>query len=390
MIGKSRSKSRVRTRLTKAGLLFMLTLAMVSFAAIQGKAPMMYVIMGIMIGGLIVSAIMAKRMVKHIELTRDVAARAWQSQTVHIAYNLTNPRQRASSLALTVEESSPRGIHSVAGYCVHLPPRTNFRAGTRLIPRRRGRIILTGVDLSTVFPFGLVKATKYIAESSSLVVWPARGRITKRLLFRGAVETSSAAPSPASGGQDEFFGLREYRPGDNPRWIHWRRSATRNEPVVREMAKPLPEELWLVFDTFQQDLSEIGDLVREKMLRFAATLMDHALTHQYNVGLIMGHPNKTIILHPHSGRGHRNVLLDSLAEMGPNTQRTLEASLGDVHKHLFKHSQVIAISPNTKMLTPKMLSRLRGRSRHFMVIGEKQLEGTFDDTPVDTGANTCR
>lgn len=380
----------VRLRLTLAGWLFLGMAILVGVTAIKSGAPLVYILFGAMMGALMISATLSTRMVAAVNLRRDIATRAWQYQTVYMGYYLRNTRKRGSCLALSLRELSPEGIESVTGYCVHLPPRRLFRAGSRFTPRRRGKIQLRGIELSTSFPFGLVRASRRSDHDDSLVIWPARGRLKKRLLHRGAVETSHAAPSPASGGQDEFFGLREYRPGDNPRWIHWRRTAMLNTPVVREMSKPLPEELWVMIETHRRDLSDVGQATMERMLRFAATLIDHAFAKSYMVGLAMPGSDGHKILPPAPARGHRRALLDTLAEVEVNTSCSLPQAMSRIHRKQLRHAQVVVITPHPQSIPSGTLSSLRGVCRHLTVIDGNKLDNIFADNPFETTNESSR
>jgi uncharacterized protein (DUF58 family) len=60
------------------------------------------------------------------------------------------------------------------------------------------------------------------------------------------LEASIAAPRAGSG--TEMFGVREYRPGDPLRRIHWRSSARRGELVVREYEPPGVQTLGIFCD----------------------------------------------------------------------------------------------------------------------------------------------
>ncbi len=62
--------------------------------------------------------------------------------------------------------------------------------------------------------------------------------------------------------QDQFHGLRPFRPGDNPRAVHWRTSARRGEWMVREFEDLPGENLLLVFDPVLE-----GDGGRERFSR---------------------------------------------------------------------------------------------------------------------------
>ncbi len=340
---------------------------------------MVFLLFGMMIGALIVSAVLAWRMVRSVHLQRDLPERAWQYQTVHLAYQMRTIRRRSTCLGLSVQEVAEEDMDTVAGYCVQLPPHIVFRAGARFCARRRGPLNLQAIEVSTAFPFGLIRAIRPVQAPGSLLVWPARGQLQQQLLFRGAAEISSAPPSRVTGGQDEFFGLREYRPGDNPRWIHWRRSATKPAPVIREMAQPLPDVLWILLDSRLRDLSEIVYETRERFLRFAATLIDHAFTRSYRVGLALAYNDGVRVMPPAEGRGQRCMLLDALAHMDINTTTGLEETIQHLHRGQLRQGQVIVLTPGESKLGIAELGLIRTACRNLTVITEAQLEKVFVD-----------
>lgn len=371
-----------------AGWSFLCVTVLVGVAAIKSQAPFAFVLFGVMVSVVTLSATLSARMVTSVRLRRQAPPRAWQNQTVHIGYYLRNIARR-SCLSLSMEEVAPVGIESVKGYCLHLPARRILRAGSRFTVRRRGRIELFAVELRTSFPFGLIRAGRRIERSASLMIWPARGRLRRRLLCRGAVEVSHAAPSPVSGGQDEFFGLREYRPGDSLRWIHWRRSAARSTPVVREMSRPLPEILWLIVDTRIADLSEVGVARRERVLRLAATLVDHAFARDYQVALALALSGGVRIYRPAAGRGQRCTLLDALAEVDANTTHRLADTLGTIRKPMLQNAQVIVLVCGDAGELGRDISMLRMSCRHLTVVDEQQISRVFDDDPLAAEASAC-
>jgi len=375
----------IRFRLTLAGWALLGISLLVGVAAVKSQTGMMFVVFGGMMGALHMSAWIARRTVAAVRVRRDLPSRAWQNQTVHLGYFLRNDRRRGACLGLDVREHAPEGLEGASGHCVHLPAKGIFRAGARFAVRRRGRIDLRGTELSTRFPFGLIRAGRLIESPASLVVWPARGRLRSQLLRYGAVETSSAAPSPKTGGQDEFFGLREYRPGDNPRWIHWRRSANRTAPVIREMARPLPEVLWVVLDSFYEDLSGLGEQAREQRIRFAATLIDYAFARGYQVGLALAQSSGVVVHPPAAGRGHRTTLLDALADVDDNTTRKVEQTIAKLRRDALGQSQAILITEQPRRLADDAVAALRAACRHLTIIGADRLAEVFEDDPLAGG-----
>jgi len=372
---------KIRRRLSLIGWAFAVITMATAVTAVRAQAAMVCVLFGAMFGALLVSWRMSRSMIARLRLRRDVADRVWQGQTVHVSYFLRNPKPGRSALGLDVDESGPVELQIAGGYCVYLPAGRAFRAGARFVCHRRGRIQLDRCSVRSSFPFGFVTAWRTFHQPATLIIWPARGVLKRQLLRRGAVETSHAAASPVSGGQDEFFGLREYRPDDNPRWIHWRKSASRATPVVREMARPLPETLWVVVDTYcpkEADDGASGALVEyiETQLSFAATLIDHAFVRGYNVGLALGSGERSVVLPPGGALAKRTSLLDTLAEAAANPARRLTDVLAAVPRGAMRMSQVVVVTPSPAEAADA-LTQLRGLCRHVNVIDRDTLRDMF-------------
>lgn len=89
------------------------------------------------------------------------------------------------------------------------------------------------------------------AEAANLLVLPKRYALPPiplpgtRQYQQGGVALASSI-----GHSEEFVGLRDYRPGDSLRNIHWKSFARVGEPVVREYQDEFFERHALVLDTF--------------------------------------------------------------------------------------------------------------------------------------------
>jgi uncharacterized protein (DUF58 family) len=383
---RRRSGWPVRFRMTRAGWVFLAVSLMICGGAANVQAPLLFLVFGAMMGLLHVSAIIARRMMKATDLRRDVPGRVWQNQTVHLGYYLCNLRKRGSLLGLEARELAPLGIQAAGAYCMHLAPGSVFRAGGRFAARSRGRIRMNVVRVMTAFPFGLIAARRDFHCPADIVVWPGRGRLKGRLLQVGAVEISRSAPSPFSGGQDEFFGLREYRAGDNPRWIAWKRSATRASPVIREMARPLPEALMVVLDTRLPAGSggtAGASLAREKMIRFAGTLIDYALARGYLVGAALARSKGVEYHRPAPGRGQLRTLLDALADIEDAVERPLDEALARVEPGVARGSVVAVLSADSAR-EPGGSARTAAPfdCRRFILVHNRNLEDFFEDDPL--------
>ena len=106
----------------------------------------------------------------------------------------------------------------------------------RTLPRR-GVHRLSGLRVSTRFPFGLLRRSMDVDAPAELLVYPALLPVRDAVLSSGLAELNDRQ-STARTRRGEFESLREFRPGDDPRDIHWRTSARRGTalraPVRRQ------------------------------------------------------------------------------------------------------------------------------------------------------------
>jgi uncharacterized protein (DUF58 family) len=73
-------------------------------------------------------------------------------------------------------------------------------------------------------------------------------------------ELEAVAAAPRAGSGTELFGVREYRPGDSLRRIHWRLSARQGELVVREFEPPGVQTLGIFVDPSPRSV-EVADQI---------------------------------------------------------------------------------------------------------------------------------
>ncbi len=106
--------------------------------------------------------------------------------------------------------------------------------------RRRGLADGHEVTLSTTAPFGMVERRRVLANRRTSVVHPPLGRPAE-VLARGG-DGDDLAGVPARTGAD-VHAVREWRPGDDARHVHWRSTARHGRVVVVEPERTVARRL---------------------------------------------------------------------------------------------------------------------------------------------------
>jgi uncharacterized protein (DUF58 family) len=140
---------------------------------------------------------------------------------------------------------------------------------------RRGWFEFPPVMVATRAPFGFFAARRVLPAPAGVLIFP-EYRVLKRfpLLDR---RPSLHNPFVQVGHGSEFIGVREYRPGDSPRHVHWRTTARAGQLVVKEFSEETQPGLTIALDL--RAGSAIGaedDNTLERAIKVAATVAHYA------------------------------------------------------------------------------------------------------------------
>lgn len=138
-----------------------------------------------------------------------------------------------------------------SGEAPTLPPRSETCVTLSLTPKRRGLLQFTSLHVARTDPMGLFNGLKRIELPQTLTILPERYPLPAvslpggRRFHAGGVSLTSSV-----GDSEEFVSLRDYRPGDPMRRIHWKSWARTGKPVVKEFQEEFFVRHALILDTF--------------------------------------------------------------------------------------------------------------------------------------------
>src|SRR5690606_13040334 len=150
---------------------------------------------------------------------------------------------------------------------------------------------------------GLFVKARALAVEDELVVLPAVRPIALPA-WRGRRQGEAA--TRVVGRRGEFFGLREYREGDDRRAIHWRSSARAGRLLVREAEEEAQRRIAVVLDNaLADDAGEAAAAALEEAIATAASLGVGYLAAGYAVRVVV----RGAALGPFAGRAGEHPLL---------------------------------------------------------------------------------
>jgi uncharacterized protein (DUF58 family) len=176
-------------------------------------------------------------------------------------------------------------------------PGETVHGETVLFPLRRGRFRFDRFRVSTTFPFGFLRKSVRFDQRSEVLVYPRVLPLRADLvpsLTRGGL--GGARLSTTAGPGEDYFGVREYRPGDSVRQIAWKRVASGQGVVSIERSRTSPPRLRVVLNLAtptkelrvsegNRPVAEIARDLEEDAIALAASLIVQAENDGFEVGL---------------------------------------------------------------------------------------------------------
>jgi len=227
-----RRRTNRKFRLTREGRVFLLVTVGVGFAAVNTANNLLYLLLGLLLSLLLVSGVLSDLALWKLRIRRRVPARLFVGAKTVIEVTATNDKRWLASVSVEIVDEID-GLETNAAHVLRVPSSATEVSGYSLEPPRRGRLQLGQMRVRTRYPFGLIEKGYAADKPEDLIVFP-------RLLDHVAAPPmkpvpGDAAPTHRTGRGSEFAGsVRFYREGDEARDIHWKRTASRGELVVRE------------------------------------------------------------------------------------------------------------------------------------------------------------
>ncbi len=333
---------------------------LVAVGAFHSQNNLLFWLFGLSLGLMLVSGIISGTMMMGVRLVRLAIDDSVVGQPVRVRYRVSNSSRIMPLFALSLNEvitESPNGTAGTKavrlgmmllsgdtnghastngkigtngkptlrerlarvfmppmGFVTFVPPRGEAEVEGFAVPTDFGRLKVSAVTVSTSFPFGIIRKSLRFDGSSGCIIRPAPVNVPISLDPRGqGTLTHSLESWRQPGAGDEFFGVREYSPGDAPKTIAWKRSASANKLLVTQTAGAAPGRVWVVLHVPTSSTQANIDA----MQACAVSVIERASHASLSVGLLM--PQASIERGPRQGMAQAESLMDTLSLLSLET-----------------------------------------------------------------------
>lgn len=307
----------------------------------------------------------ASRRTLAIDVTRSsLPGRVREGQTIAVELNITG-QKRASTLIL--EEK----LDPALGQTTRLPL-ASIGAGEELThsytftPVRRGIYQLGPTSATWSDPFGLTTQDQVLAEPINLIVHPRTELVHDRVLTRmwedPPVRPPVSKPWPTG---FEFYGMREYVPGDDLRRVVWTAVAKTGKMLVRESEQGISDRVSIYLDNSKEWHSP-GDPSEtfETGIRVAASLCAKHVADGFSVNLHAA--DAELSLNQRGPRARFN-LLDELAKL-QMTKRTMADAGGRILGESRRGAHFVVITPHLDRATADQIRLVLERGASVVLV----------------------
>ena len=285
----------IRTSVTVEGLLFIVFLMIIGFAAWNNGNNLLYLVLSAMLAFLIAANLIARVSLADVSIQLRFPDHIFAGEPANISVTLLNHKRFMPSYSLMVEalaegeeekeeeeegekgrrsdgarerlagsplrpltpspsspvapplSSASRSGLSKLAYFVLAPARSSARQRIEHTFKVRGRYPITGFRIATKFPAGFFKKWRRIDATGEILVYPKPRPLDD--FYHALPMLAGQIESHGRGSGDDLYAIRRYHPSDHMRYIDWKATAKSLAMMVREHMREDEWRLTIVFDT---------------------------------------------------------------------------------------------------------------------------------------------
>lgn len=290
--------------ITREGKWYIGILLVIGVAAINTGNNLLYLVVATLLSLIIISGIMSEATLRGVKVHRSMPPYVFKGAPSRAVLKVTNTKKLFPSYSFKINELE--GQHFEA-YVLKLASGGSTDVRAEYTFPRRGIANLSGLRVSTKFPFGLFTKGKVEEASNEVLVLPSVGSFMP-INGQGGLLPAGQSPGVGKGEGGGLYGLREYTLADDARHIHWKSAGRTSRLLLKEFEEETEQKVIVVLE----NRGPAGDAFEELVDRCAGTV-----NYYIEKGFAVGLKTLSSEISPGSGIDQLIRVLRELAFIGP-------------------------------------------------------------------------
>lgn len=241
---------------------------------------------------------------------------------------------------------------------------------------QRGYFMIRSVTVTCGDLFGLIKTSKELPMSETVTVYPPLLPREQLALPASRWQGESIVKRFIQPDPFLYSGIREYRPGDAPRDVHWRAYARTGELKIKQRDYTAASRLLILLNIAPQEklwgaIGEDSFPLIERGIALAASLAHYALEAGLDVGFgsnadLTGFEEEPVLLLPCAGPQQRERLMEAMARLRIRRAVNFHAYLSTLPP--MENTDLLLLSAYASDHITEQIARLKGRGNTVEVM----------------------
>lgn len=244
-------------RLRKRAMGLMIGAGVLFFLGTNVQAGWLFVLAAMLLGVVVAGVVLPVRATRGVQAQRRAPLRLHQGEETLVDVIVQGGRRTRRGLVVR-----DRLLEPVDLWVGSVRPGERVEITTLRVARRRGEVFEPTISVRSSAPFGVAERRRTTTvEGGRTLVLPVVETLGPLPFVRPAPTTEVAMhTAPRRGSGPEYLGIREYRPGDSMRHVHWASTARTGAMMVREFEQEQTRRLAIVVDASRDAIASSGQL----------------------------------------------------------------------------------------------------------------------------------
>lgn len=248
---KASLEAGVHQQVTRIGLIFALTTALVGLAAFASANNLLFLLLAALLSTFLVSGFVSRLGLAGLELDLQMPEHIAARRKMVGQLILKNTKFWMPSFSIELSGSPESGFGSRV-YIPVVPGRNTLKEPVELMFKRRGLFRENAFFLSSRFPFGFTQRRALVTLKHDTIVYPC---IDPQPGFEQLLDQISGEVEARQRGRGhDFYRIRPYEALESARHVDWKATAHTGDLQVREFAREHDQTVTIVLDLEIQEI----------------------------------------------------------------------------------------------------------------------------------------